>query len=47
MQGIQVAKDMAQKELKSQKQQYEDRIKVLEKELVKSQRLQHVTLSRT
>lgn len=36
MQGIQVAKEMAQKELISQKQQYEDRIKVLEKELVKS-----------
>lgn len=34
MQGIQVAKEMAQKELISQKQQYEDRIKVLEKELV-------------
>ncbi|XP_062411440.1 kinesin-like protein KIF14 isoform X3 [Sardina pilchardus] len=33
LQGIQVAKDMAQKELISQKQLYEDRIKTLEKEL--------------
>lgn len=34
MQGIQVAKEMAQKELISQKQVYEDRIKTLEQELV-------------
>ncbi|MCI4383744.1 hypothetical protein PGIGA_G00030120 [Pangasianodon gigas] len=33
MQGIQVARDMAQKELSDQKLQYENRIKVLEKEL--------------
>ncbi|XP_016129300.1 kinesin-like protein KIF14 [Sinocyclocheilus grahami] len=33
MQGIQVAKEMAQKELSEQKSQYEKRIKVLEREL--------------
>ncbi|XP_073700655.1 kinesin-like protein KIF14 [Garra rufa] len=33
MQGIQVAKEMAQKELSEQKSQYEDRIKALEREL--------------
>ncbi|MCJ8737974.1 hypothetical protein PDJAM_G00030330 [Pangasius djambal] len=33
MQGIQVAREMAQKELSDQKLQYENRIKVLEKEL--------------
>ncbi|KAJ8277956.1 hypothetical protein GJAV_G00082120 [Gymnothorax javanicus] len=33
MQGIQVAKEMAQKELSEQKAQYEDRIKALEREL--------------
>ncbi|XP_067846718.1 kinesin-like protein KIF14 [Heptranchias perlo] len=35
MQGIQVAKEMAQKELSSQKSLYENKIKELEKELVK------------
>lgn len=35
MQGIQVAREMAQKELSDQKLQYENRIKVLEKELVR------------
>lgn len=35
MQGIQVAREMAQKELSDQKCQYENRIKVLEKELVR------------
>ncbi|XP_048396021.2 kinesin-like protein KIF14 isoform X2 [Stegostoma tigrinum] len=35
MQGIQVAKEMAQKELSSQKSLYENKIKVLEKELMK------------
>lgn len=35
MQGIQVAREMAQKELSDQKLQYETRIKVLEKELVR------------
>uniref|UniRef100_UPI00398F1CA4 kinesin-like protein KIF14 n=1 Tax=Pristiophorus japonicus TaxID=55135 RepID=UPI00398F1CA4 len=35
MQGIQVAKQMAQKELSSQKSLYENKIKELEKELVK------------
>ncbi len=34
MQGIQVAKEMAQKELSEQKSQYEERIKALERELV-------------
>uniref|UniRef100_A0A8C2PSM8 Kinesin-like protein KIF14 n=1 Tax=Cyprinus carpio TaxID=7962 RepID=A0A8C2PSM8_CYPCA len=33
MQGIQVAKEMAQKELSEQKSQYEERIKALEREL--------------
>jgi hypothetical protein len=35
MQGIQVAKEMAQKELSDQKTQYENRIKALERELVR------------
>ena len=34
MQGIQMAKEVAQKELSDQKALYENRIKVLEKELV-------------
>ncbi len=34
MQGIQVAKEMAQKELSEQKSQYEERINALERELV-------------
>lgn len=34
MQGIQMAKEMAQKELSDQKAQYEDRIRALERELV-------------
>lgn len=34
MQGIQVAKEVAQKELSDQKLLYEDRIRALEKELV-------------
>lgn len=35
IQGIQVAREMAQKELSDQKLQYENRIKILEKELVR------------
>lgn len=34
MQGIQMAKEVAQKELSDQKTRYEERIKALEKELV-------------
>lgn len=34
MQGIQMAKEMAQKELSDQKSLYEDRIRTLEKQLV-------------
>lgn len=34
MQGIQMAKEVAQKELSEQKALYEDRIEALEKELV-------------
>lgn len=34
MQGIQMAKEVAQKELSDQKALYEDRIRVLERELV-------------
>lgn len=36
MQGIQMAKEVAQKELSEQKALYEDRIQALEKELVHS-----------
>lgn len=36
MQGIQMAKEVAQKELSDQKALYEDRIQALEKELVRS-----------
>lgn len=36
MQGIQMAKEVAQKELSEQKALYEDRIQALQKELVHS-----------
>lgn len=36
MQGIQIAKEMAQQELSSQKAAYESRIRALEAELVRS-----------
>ncbi|KAL1023324.1 hypothetical protein UPYG_G00039250 [Umbra pygmaea] len=49
MRGIQVAKEMAQKELSDQKMQYENRIKALEKELEeegKRKRLQELAQQR-
>lgn len=36
MQGIQMAKEVAQKELSEQKARYEDRIQALERELVQT-----------
>lgn len=44
MQGIQMAKEMAQQELCEQKIQYEDRIKALERELVRINATAHSSM---